>query len=383
MDFKFTEEQEMLARSVERFARQEVAPGADQRDETGEWNWELWRKIGEIGLLGLPIPEEYGGSGASAVTSLLAYEAFCRGGRDAGLYLSVGAHVFLCAVPIWLHGTEEQKKKFLPKLCSGEYVGALALTEPNAGSDAAGIQTTARREGDYYVLNGSKMFITNGSIADVILVMATLDRSKRAQGVTAFIVEKGTPGFSVSRELNKMGHRSSPTAELVFEDCRVPVDNRLGDEGRGFQVTTDTLVWERGVFLAAESIGLMEAILEMTLEYAKQRIQFGKPIAEFQMIREKLANMQITLDAAKLLSYRAAWMKDEGLDGKFEASVAKGFYADQLVRMAEDALQIFGGYGYMKEYPIERIYRDAKLMTIGGGTSEVQKLVISSKLIRA
>ncbi len=382
MDFSFTPEQESFARTVENFARKEVLPGAEYRDDTCTWDWNLWRKIGEMGLAGLPLPEEYGGSGASAVTSLLAYEAFCRGGKDAGLYLSLGAHLFICAIPIWLHGTEEQKKRFLPKLASGEWIGALGLTEPNAGSDAAGVQTTARRERDYYILNGSKMFITNGPIADVVLVVATVDKSRRADGLTAFLVEKDTPGFFISRELKKMGHRSSPTAELIFEDCRVPMENRLGEEGKAFTATTDALVWERGVFLAAEAIGLMGAMLEDALDYARTRTQFGKPIADFQMIRDKLANLKVMLDASRLLSYRAAWMKDAGLDGKFEASIAKAYYADALVRFADEALQIFGGYGYMKEYSIERLYRDARLMPIGGGTSEVQRLVVASKLIR-
>ncbi|KKM10024.1 acyl-CoA dehydrogenase [Clostridiales bacterium PH28_bin88] len=382
MDFGFTPEQEAFARTVEKFAREEVLPSVERRDETGEWDMELWKKIGDMGLCGLPIPEEYGGSGADAVTSLLAYEAFTKGSKDPGLYLSLGAHLFICTIPIWLHGNEAQKKKYLPKLASGEWIGALGLTEPNAGSDAAGIQTTAHLEGDYYILNGSKMFITNGPMADVVLVMATVDKSKRADGVTAFIVEKGTPGFSVSRKLNKMGHRTSPTAELVFEDCKVPVENVVGEVGKGFHATTDALVWERGVFLAAESLGMMAAMLEDAVEYAKTRTQFGQPIAKFQMIRDKIARMKVTYDAARMLAFRAAWMKDSGKDGKFEASIAKAFYADELVKFADDALQVFGGYGYMKEYPIERMYRDARLMPIGGGTSEVQRLVVSSNLLR-
>ncbi|NLC77261.1 MAG: acyl-CoA dehydrogenase [Clostridia bacterium] len=382
MDFTFTPEQEAFVRTVEKFAREEVLPSVEHRDETGEWDQELWRKIGELGLCGLPIPEEYGGSGTDAVTCLLAYEAFTKGSKDPGLYLSLGAHLFICTVPLWLHGSEEQKRKYLPKLASGEWIGALGLTEPNAGSDAAGIQTTARRDGNYYVLNGTKMFITNGPIADVVLVMATVDKDKRADGVTAFIVEKGTPGFSVGRQLNKMGHRTSPTSELIFEDCRVPAENVVGEVGKGFQATTDALVWERGVFLAAGSLGMMGAMLEDALEYAKTRTQFGQPIGRFQMIRDKIARMKVTYDAARMLSLRAAWMKDNGQDGKFEASIAKAYYADEVVKMADDALQVFGGYGYMREYPIERLYRDARLMPIGGGTSEVQRLVVSSILMK-
>ncbi|NLL19579.1 MAG: acyl-CoA dehydrogenase [Clostridia bacterium] len=382
MDFSLTPEQEAFARTVEKFAREEVLPSVEHRDETGSWDPELWRKIGELGLCGLPIPEEYGGSGTDAVTSLLAYEAFTKGSKDPGLYLSLGAHLFICTVPLWLHGSEEQKRKYLPKLASGEWVGALGLTEPNAGSDAAGIETTARRDGDYYVLNGTKMFITNGPIADLVLVMATVDKNKRAGGVTAFIVEKGTPGFSVGRELNKMGHRTSPTSELIFEDCRVPAENVVGEVGKGFQATTDALVWERGVFLAAGSLGMMAAMLEDAIEHAKTRTQFGQPIGRFQMVRDKIARMKVAYDAARMLSLRAAWMKDNGRDGKFEASIAKAYYADEVVRVADDALQVFGGYGYMKEYPVERMYRDARLMPIGGGTSEVQRLVVSSMLMK-
>ncbi|MBO8169542.1 MAG: acyl-CoA dehydrogenase family protein [Thermoanaerobacteraceae bacterium] len=382
MDFRLSEEQQALVKMVERFAREKVAPGAADRDANNKWDQCLWEQMGELGFLGLPIPEEYGGSGAGAVTCLAALQAFCKGGKDAGLFLSWGAHLFLCAVPIWLHGNEAQKRKYLPKLASGEWIGALGLTEPNVGSDAAGIQTTAVKDGDYYILNGSKTFITNGPIADVVLVMASTDKSKRAKGVTAFIVEKDTPGFSVSRKLDKMGHRSSPTAELAFEDCRVPAENVLGEVNKGFAATTDALVWERGVFLAG-AIGLMEALLEESVKYARERHQFGKPIAEFQLIRNKLADMKVAIEAAKLLAYRAAWKHDVGEDGKFDASLAKAFYAEEAVKVANDALQIFGGYGYISEYPIERLYRDVKLLTIGGGTTEIQKLVISSKLIRS
>jgi len=382
MNFSLSAEQMAFVKFVEEFANKEVAPGAEARDATGKWDSVLWKKIADLGLLGLPLPETYGGSGADAVTTLAAYEAFCRGGLDAGLVLSMGAHLFICAVPIWLHGSEEQKEKYLPLLARGEYIGALGLTEPNAGSDAAGITTTARRDGDDYILNGSKMFITNGPVADLVLVMATVDKAKRSGGVTAFIVEKDTPGFTIGRELNKMGHRSSPTAELVFEDCRVPAANRVGEEGRGFAATTDALVWERGVFLGAESAGLMGAMLNMAVRYARERTQFGQPIANFQMIREKLAEIKVALDATRLLAYRAAWLKDTGQDGKLEASIAKAYYSRELVRVADMVLQIFGGYGYMKEYPIERLYRDVKLLSIGGGTSEVQKLVISSQMLK-
>lgn len=382
MDFLCSEEQEAFIKVVEKFARKEVAPGAEERDETGKWDDVLWKKIGAMGLCGLPISEEYGGGGADAVTSFLAYEAFMREGLDAGVYLSLGAHIFICSIPILLHGSEEQKQKYLPKLASGEWIGALALTEPNVGSDAAGIETTARLEGDHYIINGSKMFITNGSNADVFLVMASTDRSKRGNGVTAFLVDKGTPGLEVSRKLNKMGHRSSPTAELAFVDMKVPVSSVIGKVGEGFHATTDALVWERGVFLAAESVGIMGAVLKLSLEYAKTRKQFGRPLAEQQMIREKLAEMKYLYDAAYLLSLKACWMKDCGKDGKYEAGIAKAFYAEALAKVTDHGVQIHGGYGYMREYHVERLYRDQKLMAIGGGTTEIQKLIISSNLIR-
>ena len=382
MDFRHSEEQLSFYKSVKDFATQVVQPGAHERDVEGRFDREVWDQLGEFGLFGLPIPEEYGGSGADIVSTCLALEALAEGGHDAGLGLSVGAHITIGTVPIWLHGTEEQKRRYLPKLCSGEHIGAMAITEPEAGSDAAGIKTRARREGDEWVINGSKIFITNGSIADSVIVVAVTDPDAGAgQGVSAFIVEKDNPGFGVSRDLDKMGTRSSPLSLLHFDDCRVPSDAVLGTEGSAlWQVAFECFDWERTVMIAS-SIGGMKASLDAAVAYAKERSAFGKPIAKHQAIQHKLAEMRANYDAARLVLYRAAWMKQEGLPHQAEASVAKYFVAEAAMRNAIEATQIFGGYGYIKEYPIERSMRDAKLISIGGGTSEIQKMIIARELL--
>jgi alkylation response protein AidB-like acyl-CoA dehydrogenase len=382
MDFRHSEEQLAFYKSVKDFASQVVEPGASERDIAGRFDRHVWDALGEFGLLGLPIPDEYGGSGADIVTTCLALEALAEGGHDAGLGLSVGAHVTIGTVPIWLHGTEEQKLRYLPKLCSGEHIGAMAITEPEAGSDAAGIKCSARREGDEWVINGSKIFITNGSIADSIIVIAVTDPGAGpGQGVSAFIVERDNPGFSVGRDLDKMGTRSSPLSLLHFDDCRVPASALLGDEGAAlWQVAFECFDWERTVMIAS-SIGGMKASLDAAIEYAKERKAFGKPIAKHQAIQHKIAEMKAYLDAARLVLYRAAWMKQEGLPHQVEASVAKYFVAEAAMKNAIEATQVFGGYGYIKEFPIERAMRDAKLISIGGGTSEIQKMIIGRALL--
>ena len=382
MDFRHTEEQLSFYKSVKDFAARVVEPGAHERDVEGRFDRDVWDQLGEFGLLGLPVPETYGGSGADIISTCLALEALADGGHDAGLGLSVGAHITIGTVPIWLHGTEEQKQRYLPKLCSGEHIGAMAITEPEAGSDAAGIKTRARREGDEWVINGSKIFITNGSIADSIIVIAVTDPDAGAgQGVSAFIVEKDNPGFAVSRDLDKMGTRSSPLSLLHFDDCRVPQEAVLGTEGAAlWQVAFECFDWERTVMIAS-SIGGMKASLDAAVAYAKERNAFGKPIARHQAIQHKLADMKAYYDAARLVLYRAAWMKQEGLPHQAEASVAKLFVAEAAMRNALEATQIFGGYGYIKEYPVERSIRDAKLISIGGGTSEIQKMIIARELL--
>ena len=382
MDFRFSEEHIAFYKSVKDFAGEVVEPGAHDRDVEGRFDRRVWDAIGDFGLLGLPIPEEYGGSGADIVTTCLALEALAEGGHDAGLGLSVGAHVTIGTAPIWLHGSEEQKRAYLPDLCSGRRIGAMAITEPEAGSDAAAIKTRARREGDEWVINGSKIFITNGSIADSVVVIAVTDpEAGPGHGVTAFIVDTHNPGFSVGKDLDKMGTRSSPLSLLHFDDCRVPHDAVLGDEGSAlWQVAFECFDWERCVMIAS-SIGGMRASLEASIAYARERKAFGKPIAKHQAVQQKIAEMKTYLDAARLLLYRAAWMKQEGMPHQVEASVAKYFVAEAAMRNAIEATQIFGGYGYIKEYAVERSIRDAKLISIGGGTSEIQKMIIARELL--
>ena len=382
MDFAHSEEQLEFYRSVLSLAERVVEPGAHERDVEGRFDRSVWDALGEFGILGLPIPEEYGGSGADIVTTCLALEALAEGGHDAGLGLSVGAHITIGTVPIWLHGTEGQKRRYLPSLCSGASIGAMAITEPEAGSDAGAIRCRAERDGSEWVINGSKIFITNGSIADTVIVIAVSDPDAGpGQGVTAFIVETENPGFSVGRDLDKMGTRSSPLSLLHLDDCRVPADAVLGQEGAAlWQVAFECFDWERTVMIAS-SIGGMKASLDASIAYAKERNAFGKPIAKHQAIQHKIAEMKAYYDAARLVLYKAAWLKQEGLPHQVEASVAKLFVAEAAMRNAIEATQIFGGYGYIKEYPIERSMRDAKLISIGGGTSEIQKMIIARTLL--
>jgi len=381
MDFRWIEEQLAFKESVRKFAEKEISPGTLERDLKGEFHWEGWKKAGEFGLLGLPIPEEYGGGGADILTMMAAMEGYGYGCKDSGFNLSMSAHMVLCEIPIWKFGTEEQKRNYLPKLCRGEWIGAYALTEPEAGSDAFSLRTTATRRGDHYALNGTKIFITNGPIADVIVVFTTLDRALGTRGITAFIVEKGCAGFSVSKELDKMGARSSPTGELVFEDCIVPAKNMLGQAGQGVAIVLESLEWERACLLTAR-IGVMERALDRCLRYASERVQFGKPIGQFQLIQEKLANMKVRLETARLMVYKAGWMKQQGIPAHLEASIAKLYISECSVQSALDAVQIHGGYGYMREFEVERELRDVVAATIGAGTSEIQKQIIARELLK-
>jgi alkylation response protein AidB-like acyl-CoA dehydrogenase len=382
MDFNHTAEQLAFYDSVKSFAAEVVEPGAHDRDVESRFDRDVWDAVGAFGILGLPIPEEYGGSGADIISTCLALEALAEGGHDSGLGLSVGAHITIGTVPIWLHGTEEQKRRYLPDLCSGRAIGAMAITEPEAGSDAGAIKCAAKRDGSDWLINGSKIFITNGSVADSVIVVAVTDpEAGPGQGVSAFIVEKGTPGFSVGRDLDKMGTRSSPLSLLHFDDCRVPAESLLGTEGAAlWQVAFECFDWERTVMIAS-SIGGMTASLDAAIAYARERKAFGKPISKHQAIQHKIAEMKTYLDASRLVLYKAAWLKQEGLPHQIEASVAKLFVAEAAMRNALEATQIFGGYGYIKEYPIERAIRDAKLISIGGGTSEIQKMIIARTLL--
>jgi len=380
MDFEWNFEQKTFKESMRKFAEKEVSPGIIERDKKGEFNWGAWKKAGEFGILGLPIPEKYGGGEADVITMMAGLEGFGLGCRDAGFYLALSAHMVIGEIPIWKFGTEKQKLKYLPKMCSGDWIGAYGLSEPDAGSDAVSLRTSAVKKGDHYILNGTKMFITNGPIADVIVVFATVDRSKGPKGLTAFIVEKGFPGFSVGRELVKMGQRTSPTGELVFEDCLVPVENCLGGEGQGLPILFESLEWERTCLLTG-SIGTCEYELARCIKYANERVQFGKPIGQFQLIQERLANMKWRLEASRLLVYRAGWMKQKGIPARMEAAIAKLAISETRVANALDAVQIHGGYGYMREFEVERVLRDSIAATIGAGSTEIQKITIARQLL--
>ena len=376
MDFSITPEQQQLYDSMRRLASEVVAPGAADRDRDGRWDPDVWKQLAQAGVAGMPIPEEHGGSGGSIIDCCLVNEAIAEGGRDGGLGLSLGAHWVIGSVPIWLHGSPELQARWLPGLCDGSLLGAWASTEPEAGSDAAAIRTTAVRDGDDFVLNGTKTFITNGPVADVCTVLAKTDR-----GPTAFVVDTTTPGFVVGRELDKMGCRSSPTAEIHLRDCRVPAASILSVEGEAlWRVAFECFDWERTVMLAA-TIGGMRATIDGAIDYARQREQFGKPIAHFQVIAHKLADMEINYQACRNAVYKAAWLKQSGQEHTLEASVAKAMTGRLVVDNALEAIQIHGGYGYLRDFPAERALRDAKLTSIGGGTTEIQKVIISRLLL--
>ena len=376
MDFSITPEQRQFKADTVRLAREVIAPGAASRDKESRWDAGIWKTLADNGIAGLPIPEAYGGGGASLIDLCLANEALSEGGGDGGFNLSLGAHWVISEVPIWLHGTEAQKQRWLPGLCDGSLMGAWASTEPEAGSDAASIKATAVHDGQAWVLNGTKIFITNGPIADVCTVLARTDK-----GPTAFLVDTRTAGFSIGREIDKMGCRSSPTAEIVLTDVRVPDDCVLGPEGEAlWRIAFECFSWERTVMIAG-AVGGMQATLDTTIRYAKDRRQFGKPIAHFQTIAHSLAQMKINLEVCRTAVYRAAWLKEQGEPHSMEASIAKTLVGEKSVENALAAIQIHGGYGYTTDFPVERALRDAKLGSIGGGTTEIQKLIISRELL--
>src|SRR5262245_4379853 len=378
MDFSLGEEQRLLKDTVREFAEKELAPHARSWDEKQEFPREVFTKLGELGLMGVVFPTRYGGAGMSTLDYAIVMEELSR--VDAGVALSVAAHNSLCSGHIYLAGSEQQKQKYLLPLAKGEKVGCWGLTESSAGSDAGGTKTTAVKKDGGWLLNGSKTFITNGRVADVAVVMAVTDASKGKKGISAFVLERGTPGFRAGKKEDKLGVRSSDTSELVFEDCRVPADSLLGQEGMGF---VDTLrILDRGrIGIAAFSVGIAQASLEASIRYASGRRQFGHPIADFQAVQFKIAEIATQVDAARLLIWRAAYLRDSGQEHTVESSMAKLFAGEAAVQIALEALQIHGGYGYIKEYPVERYLRDSKLGTIGEGTSEVQKLVIARGLL--
>lgn len=381
MKYRLPDEVMEYREQVYDFAVRDIRPSSEARDLAGTWDPALWKKMAGIGLLGLSVQEEYGGSGASCLMTTVAHEAFAEGSLDGGLTLALGAHAIIGTMPIALLGTEEQKKKYLPKLASGEWTAGLGLTEPSSGSDAAGsMRTVAVKKGDRYIINGSKMFITNGPIGDVFVCMAITDKKKGAFGVSVFIVEKNFKGFSVGKKLNKMGMRTSTTSELIFEDMEVPAENMISEENSGFlRVGRATLEWERTVLVAA-GLGSMKNLITEGTRYAKQREQFGEPIIRFQAIQDKIARSRYKLDAARLLIYTSAIKKDMGLPAPIESSIGKLYTTESNVEVAYDMGQVFGGYCFIHEYPVERAYRDVRLSTLGAGTSEVMRSIIAANM---
>ncbi len=381
MDFDFTDEQKDFAKSIQEFAEKEIAPGAREREQTAEFPRNIWKKMAEFGLLGLPVPEEYGGSGADAVTTTLANEVFARHSRDMDLMIKWGSHTMICAMPIAVLGNEEQKQRYLPGLCEGTHIGAFALTEPEAGSDATALRSRAVREGDVYILNGNKMYISNAPHADVFVTFAKTTDEAGNEGISTFIVESGFQGFVRGKPLELYTPSvGSDVGEIAFDDCRVPAENLLGVEGQGFYAMLTSLGWERLAF--AGFLGGMASNLDDCIAYSKERQAFGKPISKFQLIQAKLADMAVDLEAARLLTYKLAWMFDTDQVIHLQAAFAKLFTTEAALRNALEGIQIFGGYGCMTDENIGRSLWPAKASVIGGGTSEIQRLTIARMLLR-
>jgi acyl-CoA dehydrogenase len=376
MDLRFTEEQEMMKKMVRDFAANEITPFIENM-EKGKFPREILRKMGELGLMGIPVPEKYGGADMDFVSYIIAIHELSRVSATVGVILSV--HTSVCTNPILYFGTEEQKQKYVPKLASGEYLGAFCLTEANAGSDASSLKSKAVKAGDHYRINGSKMFITNGGEADVYIVFASTNPELGSKGISAFIVEKNTPGFIIGKDEKKMGLHGSRTVQLTFEDMLLPAENMLGNEGEGFKIAMANLDVGR-IGIAAQSLGIAEAALEAATSYAKDRHQFGRSIASQQGVAFKLADMATKVEAARLLVYRAASLRAQRLKCSQEAAMAKLFASSTAVEASIDAVQVFGGYGYTEDYPVERYFRDAKITEIYEGTSEIQRIVISKGL---
>jgi len=381
MMFGLTDDQEAMRKQIRAFAQKEVLPNLMERDEASEFPADIVKKMAGLGLMGIIFPEELGGSGLGYVEYVLAVEELSR--VDGSIGIIVASHNSLCTNHIMLAGNETQRKQWVSKLASGEWLGAWGLTEPGSGSDAAGMRTTAVRKGDQWILNGGKTFITNGTYADCALVLAVTDREKGTRGgISGFLIEKGTPGFRPGKKENKLGLRASDTAELIFEDCAIPQENLVGVEGEGFKDAMRVLDGGR-ISIAALSLGIARGALDAAMKYATQRKQFGKSISEFQAIQFKLATMATELDAAWLLTMRAAQMKDKGMKVTLESSMAKLYASEVACRICDEGVQIHGGYGFIKDYPAEKFYRDVKLCTIGEGTSEIQRMVIARELLKA
>ncbi|MBA7634702.1 Acyl-CoA dehydrogenase [subsurface metagenome] len=378
MDFSLSEEHKMLQTTVRDFANEKLAPVADELDRKQEFAQDNFKMMADMGLLGLGIPPEYGGSGGDELSVAIAVEELSRACAATADILD--AHLCLCAAPIYRFGTEEQKQKFLPALVKGERIGAMAITESEAGSDVSNMQTTAARDGDDYILNGTKIFITNGDVCDVVLAFANVPELGE-RGMTAFLVEADSPGYSKGKKYDKLGMRAATNADQVLEDCRVPAANRLGDEGRGMRIFLELIDHGR-IGIAAQALGITRAILERTVEYAKNRKQFGAPIASYQAISWRLADIYTELEAARLLTYQTAWLADNGQSFRTQAAMAKLYATELAMRASTLGIQVFGGYGYMMDSPMQRYFRDAKLTEIYEGTSEVQRMIISASLFR-
>lgn len=379
MEFGFTREQKLAGQMFHEFVEKEVKTIAAEIDETEEFPVQTIKKMAKIGMMGIPFPKEYGGAGGDLTTYIMAVEELAKACASTSVILS--AHTSLCCWPIYNYGTEEQKRKYLPGLLKGETLGAFGLTESNAGTDASGQQTVAKLDGDYYVLNGSKVFITNAAYGDIFIIFAMTDKSKGTKGISAFIVEKGFEGFEIGKLENKLGIRASSTGELIFKDVYVPKENLLGKEGKGFSIAMGTLDGGR-IGIAAQALGIAEGALNEALKYMKERKQFGKPISAFQGLQWYIAEMATKIEAAKNLVYKAVWKKDSGQPFSVEAAMAKLYASETAMEVTTKVVQIFGGYGYTKDYPVERMMRDAKITEIYEGTSEVQKMVISGSILR-
>jgi alkylation response protein AidB-like acyl-CoA dehydrogenase len=375
VDFSWSENQTRLRREVAEFAKG-LNDGLAERDRDQEFSRDGWRRCGEAGLPALPVSERYGGRGASALTTLYALEGLGYGCRDNGLIFSLHAHLWSAAMPLQTFGTEAQKEKYLPGLASGRLIGGNAMSEPEAGSDAYSLKTTARLVGGKYLLNGRKLFVTNAPVADMLIVFATVDASKKAYGVTAFLVDKGSPGLSVSTRESKMGLRTAQMGWLTLEDCEVPAENRLGAEGAGVAVFTHAMEWERALIMSS-AVGSMERLLETCARYAKRRRQFDQPIGKFQLVSSKIVDMRLRLETSRALLYKVGWLKDQGRTVLAEASLTKLHVSECWVQTCQDAMQVHGGYGYLTDYDLERELRDALASRIYSGTSEVQRSIIS------
>ena len=380
MDFSWSQQQQELFDAISRFASQELNHNLIENDRNGVFNRDGWKKCGELGIQGLAVPVDHGGLGQDPLTTVGSLERLGYVCRDNGLVFSLNAHMWTVCLPLVAFGTDEQKRRFLPGLCNGDLIGGNAMSEPDSGSDAYSLRTTATKKGNAYFLNGSKTFVTNGPIADVVVVFATVEKAKGVEGISAFLVEKSFSGFSVARKLDKMGLRTSPMAELFFDECEVPEANRLGKEGAGSTLFTHSMTWERGCILAS-AVGSIQRLLESCIRYAKQRRQFGQPISKFQLVASKIVDMKLRLETARYLLYHSAYQRSIGRTAVLEAALAKLHISECWVECCEDAIQIHGGYGYMIDYEVERELRDAIASRLYSGTNEIQRNIIASLLL--